>query len=839
MVDYFVFCSFVVVMDDGEREHAQTWLLAEDNARIVLLTFSSLALAVASILLWRAKHVEIPVNNHGPDPQQAHSAQSIITAALSTFHIASNTPGEYDMTEPEQPSTPEASTSADADQKASRSKERRRRGKVPFKELLKGGKKTKVSSKANQPRTSAHQDNSGSDSPAFETESKSTTNNNNIAPVAPSTSRLPSPTPDHLEENLESHLGVESPPAVESHEDHLLPTCMSASSSEPASVSRHVTSHNSTMRTSRSEHMHPHDTADNIQHAGSPCHDDPAPSIPGSSSPSTSTEDNDSREHSSSFTSCPQSQSMPLHVSTSTHALDWDGQSQAYRTGAHTMPPRLMAKQRGTDKSNGSCAISASISHNTPLASSSASHCVPPARITLPNSASVSSSPLHINLGSSNEPSSSPSGSPQLAPAPTLPHITFPTLNPLQASPNDHTHTHSSTIESPIMNGKKAAGPSIPTASRGSTPPPGVTIHTGHICSPTGPLSAQTQLASMRGALEAARLREEKARAEAERVVKENEELKWRWNEDTMAWRRREGELQAQAHHLMQQLQAAYSVLATLQSQAQAQSPSSSFSSPTSPSSRLHPQSPNLSHNGLPQNLSHNPPAHVQALLASSYHPYPGFPVAYGGAGVSPLFYTGLRMTMSPGSSVRNGGGKGQYTPDTSSSAGSSPSRGRRRRRGSESSSAQENNSEDMSISEVEEDQEDAWQNSILADAILKRPESLRVPSRGSLRSDGRMSAMGSVPSGKEDVGRVPSRMSERSDASASGGSYGVLSMSSLSWGKSEDETTGAVAEGDSTLAEAARDTKAGSDGTIYLDAPTQNSSFCDPSAPVPAKDVQ
>lgn len=205
---------------------------------------------------------------------------------------------------------------------------------------------------------------------------------------------------------------------------------------------------------------------------------------------------------------------------------------------------------------------------------------------------------------------------------------------------------------------------------------------------------------------------------------------------------------------------------------------------------------------------------------------------------MSPLF-SGLRMAMSPGSSVRNSGGKGQYTPDTASSAGSSPSRGRRRRRDSASSSAQDNNSEDMSISEAEENQEDIWPNSILADAILKRPESLRVPSRGSLRSDGHMSAMGNRTSGKEDTGRVPSRMSERSDASASGGSYGMLSMSSLSSGKSEDETSGVVAEHNSTLAEVTRGTDAGSEGTSDPDVPTQDSSFWDLSTPALAIGVQ
>ncbi|KAG1733887.1 uncharacterized protein EDB91DRAFT_1348688 [Suillus paluster] len=828
-------------MDDGEREQAHNWLLADDN-RLFFLTFSSLALAVASILLWRAKYVDnYPVNDN-PDSQQAHS---ILTAALSTFHIASHsTPGEFDMTVPEKLGTPEAATSAttELEQKASRSKERRRRGKVPYKEIIKGGKKTKSTPKATQSRLPAH---SRSESPALEMESKSSSSSDNIVPVAPSTSSLASPASDLPEEHLVSPLSAESPPAGEPHEDRSLPACMTASSSEPASVSRHntVTSHNSAMRTSRSEHTQLHGTVDNVQPASSPCHHDPAPSIPELSSPTTSTaplsEDHDSHERVSSFTSYSQSQSMPLHASTSTHALDWDGQSQAYTADALTKPPRLTPKQRGADKSNGSCAILTSISHSTLLASSSASHSIPPARITVSNSASASSSPLYPNPGSTIGLPPSPSGtSPQPAPSPTLPHFTFPTLNPLQASPNDHTHTHLNTIESPIMNGKKAAGPPIPSASRGSTPPPGVFVHTAHIGSPAGPLSAQTQLASMRGALEAARLREEKARAEAEHLGKENEELKWRWNEDAMAWRRREAELQAQVHHLMQQLQAAYSVLTTLQTQAQAQAQSpaqssSSFSSPTSPSPRLHPHSPNLSHNSLPPTFSHNPPAHVQALLASSYHPYPGFPGAYGGTGMSPLFFSGLRMTMSPGSNVRNGsagGGKDQYTPDTSSSVGSSPSRGRRRRRGSESSSTEENIGEGIVISEAEEDQEDIWQNSILADAILKRPESLRVPSRGSLRSDGRKSAMGGGMSGKEDVGRVPSRMSERSDASTSGGSYG-MSMSSLSWGKSEDEAGGVVGEGGSTSAEG---TTAGGEGTSDSNAPTH-----DPSMLAPAKDVQ
>jgi hypothetical protein len=51
------------------------------------------------------------------------------------------------------------------------------------------------------------------------------------------------------------------------------------------------------------------------------------------------------------------------------------------------------------------------------------------------------------------------------------------------------------------------------------------------------------QLASMRSALEAAHLREEQLRVDAERASKERDELCWRWNEDAGVWRRREAEV--------------------------------------------------------------------------------------------------------------------------------------------------------------------------------------------------------------------------------------------------------------------------------------------------------
>ncbi|KAJ4474389.1 hypothetical protein J3R30DRAFT_3707274 [Lentinula aciculospora] len=113
----------------------------------------------------------------------------------------------------------------------------------------------------------------------------------------------------------------------------------------------------------------------------------------------------------------------------------------------------------------------------------------------------------------------------------------------------------------PTLNGTSGSGTgstndSDPSSSKASsnagvgTPPPGSTNSTS--------LHTQTQIASLRGALEAsrkreeeARGREEKTRSEMEKIGNELKVLHWEGN----AWRRREGELQAQVHHLVHQMQ--------------------------------------------------------------------------------------------------------------------------------------------------------------------------------------------------------------------------------------------------------------------------------------------
>ncbi|KAH7890406.1 hypothetical protein F5I97DRAFT_25983 [Phlebopus sp. FC_14] len=400
------------------------------------------------------------------------------------------------------------------------------------------------------------------------------------------------------------------------------------------------------------------------------------------------------------------------------------------------------------------------------------------------NDGSTPSSPVFSTIPS---PVSSPHSSP------IVPPITFPSLNPLPLDMRDDT-----------VNG---AGPSTPILSRGPTPSSQTSGQaSSQGSSQTGTqVSAQTQLASMRGAMEAARLREEKSRAEAERVSKEYEELRWRWNEDAGAWRRREAELQAQIHHLMQQLHAYAAVLSSFQSQHAAGPPSTSFPSPTSPSPNMRPHSsPRLQHPAAPFPLSvssqfqQNPagaPVHVQAMLASapmltSRHQgfvggFNGMNTAMGVASMSPLLWSGLGFAGSS----RNGNGNavGQHTPD--SSASSSPSRGRRRSRqaddvrsASDDSSLGDWDGADESLGGLAEDanqeqdgcveeEDDIFRNNVLADAILKRPESLRglsgsgkrigssrVPSRTSVVSDGNVASFFNTPKGKEHEGTITGR---------------------------------------------------------------------------------
>jgi hypothetical protein len=115
-----------------------------------------------------------------------------------------------------------------------------------------------------------------------------------------------------------------------------------------------------------------------------------------------------------------------------------------------------------------------------------------------------------------------------------------PIFSPVTFSPPNTPSTLSRILSSSsIESSARSDAASPPSASRVGDqlppmpcPPPPVSV------------SAQTEIASLRGALEAVRVREEKSRAEAERRAKDYDALSWRWAEERTRWHRREAEVQ-------------------------------------------------------------------------------------------------------------------------------------------------------------------------------------------------------------------------------------------------------------------------------------------------------
>lgn len=106
----------------------------------------------------------------------------------------------------------------------------------------------------------------------------------------------------------------------------------------------------------------------------------------------------------------------------------------------------------------------------------------------------------------------------------------------------------------PVGGGSAASSPLLP--SNAIPPSPSQQSFGHHSSSPgygggaTITVSAQTQVASLRGALEASRLREQKQKDEVEKVTKEKEALQW----ENAAWRRREVEVSPAASHRFKRL---------------------------------------------------------------------------------------------------------------------------------------------------------------------------------------------------------------------------------------------------------------------------------------------
>ncbi|KAH0828636.1 hypothetical protein J3R83DRAFT_2980 [Lanmaoa asiatica] len=679
-------------MSDGEHNNdsLRRWL-ADDLFvlnTVFLVAASSLAIALTSCL-WHHIHPEPPT----VDQQHPDNAPSIFSAALSSLHssvarIAPSTTQGQSFSVP--PSGPAAEQK---DPKSTRSKERRRRGKDPFRDMLKGGKKSKALLKAVK--------DTDRPPPSADTLSNSSAPGND---TSSSTSRSQSPEPvrdildlDHRAPHLDADSADGSVGNIASNGDKS-PTSAIASSSD-------ISDNSSSDACSRADAVRLHSvTPDSMSAADTQVNVSSASTVIGHASEEAPS-------------------SPPISAACTDIRTPQPRNSQAAFTSescAKLVRARTRLRMSRIDPSIKSPRLSS----------------------PLPDTVAGSFPFIHSN-------------------------VTCPSLSVISS-------THST----------DGAGPSTPTHSRGSTPPrsSSPSEDSGHGERNAQPLdrsaaSAQIQLASMHGALEGARLREEQLRVEAEQASKERDELRWRWNEDAGLWRRREAELQAQIHYLIQQVQA-YVAVASFQAQ-QASNPG--FPCSTSPhthsSPLLHP-SPLISFPLPPAVQTQNSasaPAHVQALLASAPmltpHP-PGFVAPASGGlypgtdpGMSPLLWSGLGLCV-PKRDARHGG---RRTPD--SSASGSSSRGRqRRRRGENVKSASDESSlgdwdgmEDGSGDEDpwEEEEEDIFRNNALADAILKRPESIR----GLSGNVGKRSGMGQVlGSGRPPVHGM-SGAGERKDA--------------------------------------------------------------------------
>jgi hypothetical protein len=358
-----------------------------------------------------------------------------------------------------------------------RSKERRRRGKDPLKEILKGGKKLKMLTVSRE-RDDAGSSTSASTSPlpqiqvlesgsqrsaSVSTSSRSVSSSAassvaavdlNITDLTLGDSRDGDETPAMGRRNPNGRArDADTPSASGPSVDNSLRDTSETPEPPTISVSSSSTSASTSLAT-------------------------PA------TSPSTSPSDKSS---SGSTVLLTPSQSYPQHYTPGSQPSsevgspwDWDGQGS---DTTYRKPPRFRSKSRGSP--------------------------IPP--LSVPYTTSFASTP---SADSPQQPSSSSSTSSE--------DFTFPTLN---MTPPESSR--------PIVGAAGSGTPRrVPTPRRAPTPGSG-----GNTPPPS--LNTQTQIASLRGALEAARMREEKAKADLDRFAKDFEMMRWENN----TWRRRELEV--------------------------------------------------------------------------------------------------------------------------------------------------------------------------------------------------------------------------------------------------------------------------------------------------------
>ncbi|KAJ7632884.1 hypothetical protein FB45DRAFT_1003131 [Roridomyces roridus] len=426
------------------------------------------------------------------------------------------------------------------------------------------------------------------------------------------------------------------------------------------------------------------------------------------------------------------------------------------------LPPHMQHDSASSSQRSASVSTSgrsgSRVSATAPVAADDQS--TPEAAITqvpeISVSDSSSSSTVHLQRASSSSSSTKQSDpwewdgqGPSPAPQPAKSARKSPAPIPLSTE-TDSPQQVSDEISLPSLNPAAVSRPATPRKRRTPTPSAGT---------PPPSLSTQTQLASLRGALEAARMREEKVRAELDSLSKDAEMMRW----ENSTWRRRELELQGQIHHLMHQLQA-YAAFFAAQAHMQHVPPGGGSPGPSSPPY----PSPVMFSPGMLSPVT----ANGQPFFA---YPAPGHPPSHPPPPPPPQQQqqqTNLFEMLFPTPPNSNGSVSGGSSADSGSGSGSgagSPDlvgsplpldRGRRRTRTHTAEArlgpgsgwddgwvgievppdldAEEAVTQERREDEGEEEDDDGTfgVSGVLADAILKRPESIRVRSRKGRRKD-------------------------------------------------------------------------------------------------------
>lgn len=502
-------------MSDDDHDH-----LRSDNTVFVATTLAGLVLAgSAALIQWRKG---LGLWHGGPQAGQDSSPGS------DSLGDSRGLDGHRKLHSKPHPKL----ASDEGDTKASRSKERRRRGKDPVKEILKSGgaKKLKAFSLKSYrfgedienpsptssllPRipetgSNSHQRFRGESVSTSSRSVSSSTSTRGLLNVsqanrAEDVDAAPYPSSSASESfSVASHdpqlpLDDDDNDGQESRsslpESAGPPIVLSLSSSKSGSVS----SADSTETVSTTPTTPPFES-NSVPLSDVPSHIEP-------SQPSTSQASSSSKR--------------PAAPPKFTGPWDWDGVGSSGPDTGYRKPPRFRAESKSKSRSPMPSVPSIPYASHFTSPSSSTSNAEP-----LPSTSSTGGSPLLTSVSTEDQELGEP--------------FEFPTLNAVPNRPAPGVNSNGSSGSSgstATLNSASGTGTSntprraptprqTPSSGGGGTPPPS--------------LSTQTQLASLRGALEAARMREEKARAEIERCGKEIEMMRW----ESGVWRRREAEV--------------------------------------------------------------------------------------------------------------------------------------------------------------------------------------------------------------------------------------------------------------------------------------------------------